>query len=135
MPRWELFYHVITATRNREPLIDQQVEEVIRASLHTSAQDGGFIVHAFGAMPDHIHVVVSNPPSIAVSKTVQSIKGGATFRINKALPAQKFSWQSEYGVLSFAARDLDAVSRYVLNQKSHHASGNLNTALEADQPD
>jgi putative transposase len=40
-------------------------------------------------------------------------------------------WQGGYGVVSFGAKDLEWVKRYVRNQKEHHARGTTHERLES----
>ena len=37
----------------------------------------------------------------------------------------KFSWQDGYGAFTVGYRELDIVYKYILNQKTHHKSGNF----------
>jgi putative transposase len=130
MPYWRTFYHLVTATKQREPLITAPIECEIANSFAKSADDLGLIIHAFGAVEDHVHVALSIPPKVAVAEAVRRLKGASANRVNRELPNQNFGWQGEYGVLTFAERDLPSVVAYVLGQKDHHASGRLNRAME-----
>jgi len=133
MPYWRLFYHVVWATRDRAPLIRDAVTEVIEASIRASCEEPGLGLHAIGIMPDHVHLVVSIPPRLAVADFVGRLKGAASYAVNSAdhrPQSVRFAWQSEYGILSFGERSRPRNVAYVRNQQVHHASGDLWDNLE-----
>jgi putative transposase len=132
MPLWRLHYHLVWSTKEREPLIDDQVESVCRQSLLGTGNRLELIVHAIRAMPDHIHVAVSIPPKHSISDVVRAFKGASTRHINQeaSAGAVEFRWQSEYGALSFSDRGLGDVISYVEHQRDRHASGDLYALME-----
>jgi putative transposase len=70
MPRYHLFYHFVWTTKERLPLITEANREPIFAAIGAKVIELGGIVHAVNSMPDHIHVVASVPPAIALSEIV-----------------------------------------------------------------
>ena len=77
MPYWRLFYHLIWATRGREPLITPQLEPIVHRQLRQIAQHHGIGVYAVGGIENHVHVAVLIPPSLAVSAAIKRIKGSS----------------------------------------------------------
>jgi putative transposase len=70
MPYWQLYYHVIWATKHRIPFIaDAMIAPIEQSIIHTS-RELGVIVHAVGVMPDHVHVFAQVPPSLTVARVV-----------------------------------------------------------------
>jgi len=87
--------------------------------------------HAINGLNDHIHIVISIPPKIAVAKVVGRLKGASSHHITHTiLNDEPFAWQSEYGVVTFSERHLPDIVAYVQNQKKHHAQGTLWKNLE-----
>jgi putative transposase len=123
MSYWRLFYHIVWATKGREPLIDAEHEATVTRIVQAVCRESGAVVHAMGFMPDHVHVAVSIPPRIAVSDFVQQLKGGSSYQMNR--PDAWFRWQPEYGVVSFGERALPDVVAYVQNQRVRHAAEHL----------
>ena len=88
-------------------------------------------LHAIGGMPDHVHVVISIPPSQPIATIVGRLKGASSHYANEHfMPGKDFAWQSEYGVLSVSESALSKVVAYVLNQMRHHAENNVFEVLE-----
>jgi len=49
------------------------------------------------------------------------IKGDSSQWINKEkLTARKFQWQEGYGAFSYSRSQIDAVTKYIINQQEHH---------------
>jgi putative transposase len=138
VPYWRLYYHLVWATRGREPLIEPGLARVIERSIRATGHDLNVIVHAVGVMPDHVHVVASIPPGLAIGTVVGRMKGAASHLANRSEARSGdavFAWQGEYGVLSFGERALADVVAYVENQPSRHRADGVWTALEqVDEP-
>jgi putative transposase len=139
---WRLFYHLVWATKGREPLIDDEREVVIERLIRSSSLETGAVLYAVGMMPDHIHVAVSIPPRIAISAFVQQLKGESSHLLNHGAGRDReawFQWQPQYGVVSVGERSLADIVAYVQNQRTHHAANRLWPLFEitelARQPD
>jgi len=131
MPYWRLFYHIIWATKDRRPLIDPAWEADLHGYMRGKATALECIVHAVGGMPDHMHIVVSIPPKLAVAMIVGKLKGASSHYVNERFVAEDmFAWQNEYGVLSCSENALTKIVDYVTNQKKHHLEQSLDVKLE-----
>jgi putative transposase len=135
MPYWRLFYHFVWGTKNREPLIAVEWSDSLHNVIAAKAADLGAFVHAVGGIEDHVHLVASVPPKIALSTFIGQVKGNSSHFVNHGLDVDiLFAWQGEYGVTSFGGKMLDTVVRYVKNQRTHHAEGTTIDMLEQAVP-
>jgi putative transposase len=75
MTYWQLYYHLIWATKQRLPVIDDRMEEILARAIPGIAREDGALSHAIGVMPDHVHVAISIPPKHSVAAVVNRIKG------------------------------------------------------------
>ncbi|PZO33561.1 MAG: IS200/IS605 family transposase [Shackletoniella antarctica] len=132
MSLWQLYYHLVWATKYREPMIDPSWEADLHCYMIGKANQWGCIVHAVNGTEDHVHVVVSIPPTLSVASFVKNIKGSSSHYRNQILlpGADQFRWQAGYGVFSLGSRQLSRAVAYVENQKQHHAQNQVWTALE-----
>ncbi len=131
MPYSQLFYHIVWTTKNREPLLTPKVEPVIYGFLRSKAIGLGATLFALNGTADHVHMVASIPPKIAVATFIGQVKGVASTKFNKSgLSETPFFWQEEYGVFSFDGKRLPNYIAYVENQKKHHAENNILRILE-----
>ena len=132
MPYWQFYYHLVWATKRRDPIIDEVVIDVIGRVIKDACRQHEAIPHAVGFMPDHMHVAVSIPPKVAVADFIGKIKGKSSFELNQTRSATRghFQWQTEYGALSFGEKSLASVVAYVKNQAIHHAENTLWPSFE-----
>jgi len=131
MAYWRLHYHLVWATYKREPMIDRERERVIYGTLYQKAKELALIIHAAGNVADHIHVVASIPPKIAVADCVRHLKGASSHAVTRTLGSEtSFKWQEGYGAISLGGRSLPTVIAYAGNQKRHHQDGTTITIYE-----
>ena len=74
-----------------------------------------------GGVEDHVHLLLSLPSAMPVSKAMQLIKGGSSKWIHETFPEQRlFTWQEEYGAFSVSVSQLDKTIAYIKGQPEHH---------------
>ncbi len=131
MPYYRLFYHIVWGTKNREPLIKVEFETSLHNVVVAKAKKLGAFVYAAGGVEDHIHLVATVPPKIALSDFMGQVKGNSSHFVNHQLSIPyHFKWQNEYGIVSFGGKQLDILVKYVKNQRQHHADGTVIPFLE-----
>ena len=57
MSYWRIFYHLIWATKQREPLLNERVEAMVYGVILNKAKELGIIIHAIGGVEEHVHVL------------------------------------------------------------------------------
>lgn len=131
MAFWRTFYHFVWTTQDRRPQIEARFEERLFAELLAAAQRLGGTVHALNGTADHMHMVVSVPPRIALSSFVGQLKGSASHFVNhECVVETPFLWERGYGLFTLGARQLPDAVAYVRRQKEHHGEGTLKPLLE-----
>jgi putative transposase len=109
---------------HRAPLITNRLEPELFTYLLKKANSIKCHIHAIGACEDHIHLVISIPPSTPVSDVVKRLKGSCSHDFPALL------WQHGYGVVTVSEKLLPFAIQYVKNQKQHHADQRVFAALE-----
>jgi len=131
MAFWRLFYHIVWATKEREPLITQELETELYNYFTGKADFLCSIVHAIGGVDDHVHIVASIPPKLAIADFVHHLKGSSAHHVNHLPGApDNFGWQRGYGAISLGQRQLKRAIDYVCNQREHHHQGTTIPTLE-----
>ncbi|MGC9453410.1 MAG: IS200/IS605 family transposase [Phycisphaerae bacterium] len=128
----EINLHFVWRTKESRFLIAPALERnVYEAIVHRARMDEGVCVHGIGGTANHVHMAVTVPPTIEVSRWIGRVKGGSAHDINE-LPAfaGAFQWQTGYGVVSFGSRALPWVKAYIRDQKQHHENGTWQERLE-----
>jgi putative transposase len=131
MPYYRLYYHLVWATRGREPLITPDIENEVYNAIRLKAIALGADVFAVNGIDDHVHLTASVPPSISIARFVGEVKGSSSFHVNH-LPDKDCSldWQRGYGAISLRQKDLARVVAYIESQKTHHSEGKVWPSLE-----
>src|SRR6476661_6869597 len=84
MSFWRLYYHLVWSTKNREHLIQPDVETRLYLYLVSKAAELDVYVYAINGWFDHIHMVVAIPPNHAVAEVVKRLKGGRSHDLNSS---------------------------------------------------
>ena len=116
-----LHYHVVFSTKHREPWIAESIEKRIWTYLAGIAEQQGMQMLKIGGLEDHLHLVPGAPPTLAVSRAVQLLKGTSSRWIRQIFPElEAFRWQDGYGAFTVSKSVLPATSAYVERQRERH---------------
>ena len=116
-----LLYHVIFSTKERVPMISDELRERLYPYIGGIIRGEGGALLEMGGMPDHVHLLARFKTDVAVSVMVQKIKGKSSKWINDLPdPAERFQWQEGYWIASVSQSVADRVRRYIRNQEEHH---------------
>ena len=129
MAYWRLYYHIVWTTKERKSLISTPIEEKLHRYIINKSKEFNCTVHIVNSMPDHVHLIVSIPPKIAISEYVRKIKASSSNYIGKT-DNDSFYWQDGYGIFSVGVQNLHIAINYVKNQKQHHQNKTTITELE-----
>ena len=76
-------------------------------------------------------VLISLGSDQTIEKTMQLIKGGSSFWINKnGLCKEQFAWQDDYFVASVSENVVDNVREFIKNQEVHHKTKSFDDEFE-----
>lgn len=127
----QLIYHVIWATKNREPLITDIIEPILYGFIRSKAIGLGGILYAINGISDHVHLVLSIPVIVPIPNYIGQIKGSSSKRINQTdICDGYFSWKTSYSIFTVSKFHLPVIIGYVENQKEHHREGSIQSKLE-----
>ena len=132
MGLWNLYYHIVWATKNRLPLITEEIEPKLYGYIIMKVKKLDSIFYAIGGIEDHIHLAVAIPPKLSISDFIAKIKGSSSRYVQLEVMnnSSYFGWQQGFGVFSLGKKDLERAISYVKNQKQHHNNGTILLKLE-----
>jgi REP element-mobilizing transposase RayT len=131
MALWRIYFHLVWATKNRYPYLTSEKQAKMYPYIVSKSQELECIVHGIGGIEDHVHLIVSIPPKLAVAQFVKNIKGSSSYFYNNHFSDDpKFAWQEGYGVFSLGSKQLEIAVNYVSNQKQHHQNKTIISSLE-----
>ena len=117
----QTFYHIILRTHRSVPAIAEEHERELYSYMNGFINNVGGRLYRIGGMPDHVHLFVSLPATLAMSDFVRNLKV-ATSKWLKANPHFPLfeGWTKEYAGFSYSLRDKDMIVNYIARQKEHH---------------
>jgi putative transposase len=117
----QVYVQIVFAVKGRLNLINPAWKDELYRYICGIVNGNKQKVYAIGGVQDHIHILVSLKPNIAISDLVRDIKAGSSKWINeRQLIRGRFQWQQGFGVFSYAQLNLDYVIAYINNQEIHH---------------
>jgi putative transposase len=84
---WDCKYHIVWVTKYRFAILGGDVGQRCRELVRETARAYEMVIHAGSINRDHVHLLVSIPPSLSVSRAVQYLKGVARISCLQSLPA------------------------------------------------
>lgn len=121
MPFVKVRIHFVWSTKNREPLLTDEIRPQVFQHIRENAKQKNIFLDYINGMPDHVHCLVSLGTDQTIERVMRLIKGESSFWINKSgLCKTKFAWQDEYFAVSVSESVVENVRNYIANQEEHH---------------
>jgi REP element-mobilizing transposase RayT len=117
----KIYIHVVFAVQGRQNLLQVQWRSQLYKYICGIVNGKKQKVYAIGGVADHIHILLSIKPDIALSDLIRDIKTSSAKWINdQKLIAGKFHWQEGFGAFSSTQSQLDSIIQYIHQQEKHH---------------
>jgi putative transposase len=114
-------HHCVFATKNREPVLTSAIRERLWPYLGGIARENQMKALAIGGVVDYVHVLLSLPATMSVSKAMQLLKGNSSKWIHETFPALRaFAWQEGYGAFSIGVSGIEETRAYISAQEENH---------------
>ena len=121
MPYTKIWIHAVWSTKEREPLLTKEIRPILFNHIIENARAKGITINCVNGYDEHVHCLFQLPHHQSLSKTMQLIKGEASFWANKnQLVKPSLYWQEEYFATSVSIAHLASVHQYIANQETHH---------------
>ena len=115
------YFHCVFSTKERQRLITPALRDRLWPFLGGIARQNQMKAIEIGGVEDHVHILLSLPSTMAISKAPQLIKGGSSKWIHETFPEHRaFAWQEEYGAFGVSVSQLDKTTEYIRGQEAHH---------------
>jgi len=113
-------YHLIWCSKYRRKLLDT-VEDRLKELLVQKAQEIYCTIETMEVMPDHVHLFVKCPPTLAPHFVVKQMKGFTSRILREEFPHIKSRlpnlWTHSYYCESVGHISQDVVTKYIEDQK------------------
>jgi REP-associated tyrosine transposase len=116
-----ILIHCVWSTKKREPFLSSDVRNRLWPYLGGIARENKMKALAVGGVADHVHMLISLPGTLSVSKALQLLKGNSSKWIHDTFPKlHSFEWQEGYGAFSIGISAVGATVGYISDQGEHH---------------
>lgn len=114
-------YHIVFCPKYRRPVLVSGVDTRLKQLFVSMQEDFGYKLIDCEVMPDHVHLLVSIPPTVAVTDIIGRIKGKSSHTLREEFPSLTTKlptlWTRGKFVSSCGTVSLEAVMRYIEEQK------------------
>ena len=128
---YDLKYHVVFCTKYRYRVLTGEVGNRAREMIREICAANYVDIVSGSLSPDHVHLLLSVPPSISLSKVIQYVKGKSSRKlqiefehIKKRYWGQHL-WSRGYYAVTVGNVNSEEVQRYLENQEMHHKDDNF----------
>jgi len=117
-----VFFHVWFVTKYRKPVLDNKTEERLLTIIEEIVSKKGYKILEIGPNRDHIHILLELDKKEELPGVVRTLKAVTAKKILEETPHLrvgnvKHLWARRYGYKEIEQEALDAVRKYIRNQK------------------
>ena len=129
----KLIYHIVLRTYQGTAPITETYERDLYRYIYGFCKHHQCMLYRINGMPDHIHMLISLHPTIAVASFVHDLK----IATNKFMSDHRdrfpefIKWERGYCALTYAEADKQRVINYIIRQKEHHKKTSVRDELIA----
>ena len=119
---FDLKYHIVWTTKYRKPILTERRGKRVRGSIREICKTHSVEILRGHVSRDHIHIFMSMPPQISVSKMVQYTKGKTSRKLlqeDKALSKKYYGrhlWARGFFATSSGQITDEMIMEYIKNQ-------------------
>mgnify|MGYP003531905649 FL=1 len=121
---YDIKYHVIWVTKYRYKVLSGPIAIRARELIRQGCEARGIIILQGSVGKDHIHLLISCPPSLAPSKILQYLKGRSSRLLQDEFPELKkrywgqHLWARGYFCATVGTVTEEIIRNYIANQFS-----------------
>ena len=119
---FEMYLHLVFVTKYRKAIFKAQHLKAMQEVAAKVCLDFGAELRELDGERDHVHLLVSYPPKVAVSSLVNSLKGVTSRMLRKQFPDLEAAyykgqlWSPSYFAASCGGAPLEKIKEYVRQQ-------------------
>jgi REP element-mobilizing transposase RayT len=118
-----MYVHAIFHVKNDDVLIRPEDDDELYAYIGGVIKLSKSIPIIINGIENHVHVLCIMAKTICLADLMEDIKRHSSRWIKtKGIHYQNFAWQGGYAGYSVSPSKVEAVRKYIENQKTHHLS-------------
>ncbi len=117
----QIFYHIVFTTKERRPVLAKERREALFRYVWGIIKNKQSHLYRIGGVEDHIHILTSLHPTVALAAFVKAIKVGSNEWIKENRVFPDFThWQDGYSAFTQSQHEKDRLIEYIKGQEEHH---------------
>ncbi|MCG3157095.1 MAG: hypothetical protein DKINENOH_03726 [bacterium] len=113
--------HCIWSTKHREPFIRPEIEKELFSYMAAIFREYESPALTINGTEDHVHALIILSRKITVAKVIEEVKKSSSKWIKtKDAFYKNFYWQNGYAALGIGQSNIEALKKYIADQKEHH---------------
>lgn len=117
----QILYQVVFSPKHRAPVLKKENRGALFKYLYGILKNRKCHVLRINGVEDHIHLVFSLHPSVALADVVKEMKVASSKFIKEENLFPGFTgWQIGYSAFTYSIEAKDQLVKYVMNQEEHH---------------
>ena len=120
---YNLEYHLILVTKYRKKCITEPVFSTLKSQIEKIAAINQVEIEEIAYEEDHIHILMSVPPHVALSVFINSIKSTSSRRVRQEhgdylndFYWKPVFWSRSYLILSSGGAPIEVIQKYIQEQ-------------------
>ena len=120
---YDIQYHVVWSTKYRYKVLQGKIAERLRELIRQGCSARGITIIRGSVGQDHVHMLISCPPTLAPSKIMQYLKGRSSKMLQEEFPElRKRYWGQHLWSVGYFCRTVgtvtdEMVKEYIENQQ------------------
>ena len=120
---YDLKVHIVWITKYRYPVLQGAIALRLRELVRRVCTENDTIIISGVVSPKHVHLLVSHPPNISLSKLVQFMKGTSSRKLQQEFPTLgkrywgQHLWARGFFAVSTGNVTTDMIENYIKHHK------------------
>ena len=115
-------YHFVWCLLRRKKVLTGNIAKRLEGLLYEKAYELDCQIMALEIMPDHVHLFISTPPTLAPDQVMFRLKGYTSRILRKEYPQLlklPSLWTRSYYCGTAGNMSSETIKKYIANQKTH----------------
>ena len=132
--KYDIKYHIVWITKYRYKILDNDIGQRLKLLLIQTCQSRGITIVSGHVAKDHVHMLVSCPPSLSPAKIVQYLKGRSSRLLQGEYPQlRKRYWRQHLWARGYFCASAGTVTDEMIKEYiEKHDENNDNFTVESD---
>ncbi|MFM8454082.1 MAG: IS200/IS605 family transposase [Gammaproteobacteria bacterium] len=134
---FKAFYHVVFVTKYRRNVFSKEMLESMYLVFKETCLQMDVELLEFNGEDDHVHLMLSCHPKLALSNLVGKLKGKSSYMLRKEFWPQikqklwgKHLWSPSYCLVSCGGAPLNIVKQYIQQQRTPPSQRSIRQSIQ-----